>query len=75
MTIEYQAIEFETAGEAIQWMYADGRGEAILLGGKYLNVPQADCHRLEAAGVEFAYLHDHEMPDGSHRIVTIPVND
>ncbi len=75
MIIEYQAIEFETAGEAIQHMYADGCGEAVLLGGKYLNVPKADCDRLEAAGVEFAYLHDHEMPNGSHRLVTVPVND
>jgi hypothetical protein len=33
-----------------------------------------DADRLEAAFVEFAYLHDHEMPDGSHRIVTVPVN-
>jgi hypothetical protein len=37
-------------------------------------VDQSDAHRLEAASVEFAYLHDHEMPDGSYRIVTVPVN-
>ena len=74
MTIEYEAIEFETASEAIQHMYADGRGEAVLLGGTYLNVAKADCDRLATAGVEFAYLHDHEMADGTHRIVTVPVN-
>jgi hypothetical protein len=74
MIVEYNAIAFETADEAIQHMYADGRGEAVLLRGTYLNVAKADCDRLAAAGVEFAYLHDHEMPDGSHRIVTIPVN-
>ncbi len=74
MTIEFQAIEFETASEAIQHRYADGRGEAVLFDGKNLVVPQVDLDRLAAAGVEFAYLHDHEMPDGSHRIVTIPVN-
>ncbi len=74
MTIEYQAIGFETASEAIQHMYADGRGEAVLLDGRNLIVPQADLDRLEASGVEFAFLHDHEMPDGTHRIVTVPVN-
>jgi len=37
-------------------------------------VPQSDCDRLAASGVEFAYLFDHEMPDGSYRIVTVPVN-
>ncbi len=74
MTIEYDAIEFETASEAIQHMYADGRGEAVLLDGKYLNVAKANCDRLAAADIEFAYLCDHKMPDGSHRIVTIPVN-
>jgi len=73
MTIEFQAIDFETAHEAIQWTEADGRGVAILLDGPKV-VSQADADRLEAAGVEFAYLHDHEMPDGSHRIVTVPVN-
>jgi hypothetical protein len=35
-------------------------------------VDQNDAHRLKAAGVEFAYLHDHEVPGGSHRIVTVP---
>ena len=73
MTIEYQAIEFETAHEAIQWTEASGKGVAILLNGPKV-VEQQDVDRLAAAGVEFAYLHDHEMPDGSHRIVTVPVN-
>ena len=74
MTIEYQAIEFETAHEAIQWTEASGKGVAILLNGPKV-VEQQDVDRLAAAGVEFAYLHDHEMPDGSHRIVIVPVND
>jgi hypothetical protein len=42
--------------------------------GQAMVVDQSDAHRLEAASVEFAYLHDHEMPDGSYRIVTVPVN-
>jgi hypothetical protein len=74
MTIEYEAIEFEAAHEAIQWTEASGKGVAILLDGPKV-VEQNDVDRLAAARVEFAYLHDHEMPDGSHRIVTVPVND
>lgn len=73
MTIEYEAIEFQTADEAIQWTEASGKGVAILLDGPKV-VEQEDVDRLAAAGVEFAYLHDHEMPDGTHRIVTVPVN-
>ena len=74
MTIEFQAIELETASEAIQHTDAGGRGVAVLVGGESLVVDEADAHHLTAAGVEFAYLHDHEMPDGEHRIVTVPVN-
>ncbi len=74
MTITYEAIEFETASEAIQHTDASGRGVAIRVRGHAMVVDQNDAHRLEAAGVEFAYLHDHEMPDGSYRIVTVPVN-
>ena len=74
MTVEYQAIECTSATDALQEADAGGFGEAILLGGKPLVVPQADCHRLEEAGVEFAYLHNHRMADGSYRIITVPVN-
>jgi hypothetical protein len=45
-----------------------------MLRGKPMVVAQADCDRLAAAGVEFAYLFNHEMPDGSFRIMTVPVN-
>jgi len=74
-TITFQAIEFDSAGEAIQYTDADGRGRAIRLNGRNYVVEEAEAVRLAAAGVEFAYLCDHEMPDGTHRIVTIPVND
>jgi hypothetical protein len=74
MTIEIHAIEFATAHEAIQWTEADGHGVAILLD-RPLVVNRADADRLAAGGVEFAYLYDHEMPNGEHRIVTVPVND
>lgn len=74
MSIEFKAIEFPTAHEAIQHTFASGQGEAILLGGKSYVAEQAEIDRLAAAGVEFAYLCDHEMPDGTHRIITVPVN-
>ena len=74
MTIEFQATEVETAHEAMQWTEADGRGVAVRVDGKNLVVDRAEADRLAAAGVEFAFLCDHEMPDGEHRIVTVPVN-
>lgn len=74
MTIEFKAIEFDNASEAIQHTEASGCGHAILLDGRNLVIDQVDADRIAAAGVEFAYLCDHELPDGSHRIVTIPVN-
>ena len=73
MSIQIKAIEFPTAHEAIQWTYARGKGEAILLGGKNYVAEQTEIDRLATAGVEFAYLCDHEMPDGTHRIITVPV--
>ena len=74
MTIEFRAIEFDSAHEAVQWTEADERGEAVRLGGKNYVMDQAEADRLAAAGVEFAYLCDHQMPDGDHRIITVPVN-
>jgi hypothetical protein len=74
MTIRFNALDFPTADEAIQHTYASGEGVAIRLNGEPLVVLQEDADRLDTAGVEFAYLCDHEMPDGSHRIVTVPVN-
>ena len=72
MTI--QAIEFGSASEAIQHVNASGSGTAILLDGLPMVTSEAECHRLEEAGVEFAYLCDHEMPDGEWRIMTVPIN-
>jgi hypothetical protein len=74
MTIQIKAIEYDNADEAIQHMDAAGWGHAISVGGKYLVVEQAEADRIAAMGIEFAYLHDHEMPDGEHRIITVPVN-
>ena len=73
MTINFKALDFETADEAIQHTYASCEGVAIRLHGQPMVVEQEDADRLGAAGVEFAYLCDHQMTDGSHRIVTVPV--
>jgi hypothetical protein len=68
-TIEFEAVEFPTAHEAIQHAEAAG-GEAIRLDDKYLVLRQDDADRLTAAGVAFAWMCDHEG-----QIVTVPVND
>ena len=69
MSIKIRAIEFASASEAIQHTDASGVRVAIRVDGKYLVVEEAQAHRLVAAGVSFAYLHDHKG-----RIVTVPVN-
>ncbi len=75
-TIEVRGIECETANEAIQETNAGYQGGyAIHVGGKYLVVEKAEADRLAEMGVPFAYLGEHEMADGSFRIVTIPVNE
>ena len=72
-TIHFHAIEFDTAGDAIQHTEAAG-GEAILLDGRNFVMTNNEAVRVAAAGVEFAYLVQHEMPDGEYRIMTMPVN-
>lgn len=75
MTIGFHAIEFDNADEAIQHTYADPRdGVAVLLGGKHYVMQKAEAERLAADGVEFAYLFDHDLPDGRNIIMTVPVN-
>ena len=39
--------------------------ESILLDGKWLVVTSHEADRLAKARIEFAYLCDHEMPDGT----------
>ncbi len=68
------AEQTPAAGEAIQHADASHQGRAVLIDGKHQVISEADADRLAAAGVEFAYLVDHEMPDGERRILTIPVN-
>jgi hypothetical protein len=69
----FKAIEFDTAGEAIQYSNAGG-GEAILLDGKNTVVADSEARRLAEAGVYFAYFIERLVPDGPGRIMTIPVN-
>lgn len=74
-TITFEAMEFPTASEAIQHYYASGYGDRIIrLNGHYYLTKQEEAERLEITGVEFAYVCDHEMPDGRNVIVTVPVN-
>ena len=75
MTIQIRAIECRTAREALDTARESGCGDAILLNGKHYAVFRAEAERLAAAGVEFAYLHEVTLEDGTRRIVTVPIND
>ncbi len=68
--ITIRATEHPSAHEAIQHLEVSGDDHAILVGNKYLTLKQAEVERIAAAGVEFAYLIDHQG-----KIMTIPVND
>lgn len=74
MIVQVHGIEFENASEALQHAEASGRGQAILVGGKHLVVEEAEANRLAEMGVPFAHVCDHQLPDGTFRIVTVPVN-
>ena len=69
----FKAIEFETAGDALQHTEAAG-GKAILFNARNFVVTTDEAIRIERAGVEFAYVVEHEMPGGECQILTIPVN-
>jgi len=68
--ITIQATEHRNAHAALQHLDVSGDDHAILVDGKYLTAKQAEVERIAAAGVEFAYLVDHQG-----KIMTIPVND
>jgi len=74
MTIEIRGIEFKSSIDAAEHATIEG-GVAILVEGRRLVVSRAEADRLGAAGVEFAYIHNHRMPDGTYRIVHVPIND
>ena len=71
--IQFKAIEFPSASEALQHTEVEG-GEAILLGRRYFVVSEAEAVRMAQADVEFAYLCEHDAEDSPFRIMTIPVN-
>jgi len=60
--------------EAIRYADAEREGRPIGLNGKAMVVSQEDADRLAVARIEFAYLIDQQMRDGSRRIMTVPVN-
>ena len=68
--ITIRATEHPSAHKAIQHLEVSGDDHAVLVGNKYLTLKQAEAQRIAAAGVEFAYLIDHQG-----KIMTIPVND
>jgi uncharacterized protein (DUF934 family) len=70
MTHDLEFLEFATAVEAT-WYAAANRPVAIQLDGKNLVIRRQDADRLEAAGVEFAYLSDGRGYE--RRIITVPV--
>lgn len=67
------ATFFDTAIEAVEFAAA-GTGEAVMIDGGPAVVPQADCDRMAAAGVSFAYLHHCSRGDGRQTIVSVPIN-
>ena len=69
----FEAIEFTTACEAIEYAEVGGL-KAITCMGRRFAITPAESDRLAAAGVEFAFLHEHLTPRGELRIVTVPVN-
>ena len=70
-TIRFEATEFETAREAIEYAGATACGVAILLDGRHYVVAEETADRLQNAGVEFAFV---AYAERLGRIVTIPVN-
>lgn len=73
MHITFRGIEFDSACEAMQ--HADDTGgKPITLANRFFAVSRAEADRLQDEGISFAILCDREMPDGTYRLVTIPVN-
>jgi hypothetical protein len=78
MRIKIKGIECNDENDAMERIDADNpadRRRVISIGNKLLVLEPAEADRIAAMGIEFAYLFDHEMPDGTHRLITVPVND
>ncbi|HPF40547.1 MAG TPA: hypothetical protein PK093_18055 [Phycisphaerae bacterium] len=74
MAVEYDAIEFETASEAIQHAKEAGWDRAITIDGKHVVVSAAGCEQLETARIPFAYRSAAHRGGGTEGIVSVPVN-
>jgi hypothetical protein len=72
--VRFSAIELPTANEALQEAEASGYEVAIRCQGRFFATWEEEADRLAGAGVQFAYLMDYEMPDGTRQILTVPVN-
>jgi hypothetical protein len=76
-TIDIEGFQFDTIGEALQHVDASGRG---VVGGVYgidgyLVVERAMADKLDEARLLRAYFYDHIMPDGTSRVMSVPVGD
>ena len=67
--MQIDAIEFQTAREAVDHAKDTAEDYKAILWQGYKAVKSEDVDRLVDAGIQFAFLCDHEG-----RIVTIPVN-
>jgi hypothetical protein len=68
-TINLHGEVCESARDAIQHRNAAGWEAAILINGQYICTTGKHAERLQATGVPFAYIEDHEGC-----IITVPVN-
>ena len=68
--ITIRATEHPNAHEALQHLEVSGDDHAVLVGNKCLTLKQDELDRIDAAGIEFAYL-----VDRNGKIMTIPVNE
>lgn len=75
VAIAFEGMEFPDADEALHSIIAAGRGHVIVFAGRHYAIDDATARRLEAEGVAFAYVFEHQMPSGEFRICTVPVND
>jgi hypothetical protein len=78
MTLRIKGIECHDINDAMDRIDLDDPAErrrVISIGNKLLVVQPAEADRIAALGLEFAYLFDHVMPDGTHQILSVPVND
>ncbi len=72
-TIMVRGFECESLDDALGWVDAMGNTTAIKIGGKILVVPEAEARRLDTEGISFAYVGEHQIPDGTFRTVSVSI--